>query len=216
MTATNDPQQRLLDSAGQVFAQKGFEGATVREICRRAQLNLAAVNYYFRDKERLYIESVKAACCSGPDLLALADWPPGTPPTAKLADFIKTFVTGMRNDGDALWHRELFLRELAQPTAACQELVQERIRPTAQILGGILAELLPDVPELKRRLMAFSIVGQCIFYRVATPIVKQLVGEEAYRSYDAKLLADHITQFTLRGLGVAQTTEAPGPVGSAQ
>ena len=61
MSSPDDPRQRLLETAGQIFAEKGFDGATVREICRRAGVNIAAVNYYFRDKERLYIEAVKEA-----------------------------------------------------------------------------------------------------------------------------------------------------------
>ena len=47
---------RLLESAGQVFAEKGYEKSTIREICERAKANIAAVNYYFRDKEGLYRE----------------------------------------------------------------------------------------------------------------------------------------------------------------
>jgi AcrR family transcriptional regulator len=64
MSSKDDTQQRLLEAAGQVFAERGYEAATVREICQRADVNIAAVNYYFRDKERLYIEAVKSACRS--------------------------------------------------------------------------------------------------------------------------------------------------------
>ena len=52
-------RQRLLAAAGEVFAEKGLKGGTVREICTRAEANLAAVNYYFRSKEELYEEIVK-------------------------------------------------------------------------------------------------------------------------------------------------------------
>ena len=62
MSASDDTRQRLLQAAGQLFAEKGYEGASVRDICKKAQANFAAVNYHFHDKERLYIEAVKSVC----------------------------------------------------------------------------------------------------------------------------------------------------------
>ena len=54
-------QARLLESASYIFAEKGFRDATIAEICERAGANLAAVNYYFRSKEKLYIEAWRSA-----------------------------------------------------------------------------------------------------------------------------------------------------------
>ena len=102
------------------------------------------------------------------------------------------------------WHRQLFLREMAQPTAACAEMVRDVIRPMAEVLSGILGEFLPDVPERKRWLIGFSIVGQAFFHRMAWPIVSTLVGEEEHRTYDATLLTEHITQFSLAALGLEE------------
>jgi len=44
---------RILRAAVQVFALRGFEGATLKEITELAGANIAAVNYYFRSKEEL-------------------------------------------------------------------------------------------------------------------------------------------------------------------
>jgi AcrR family transcriptional regulator len=205
-TPRDATQDRVLEAAGQVFADHGYEGATVREICQRAGVNIAAVNYYFRDKERLYIEAVKSACLCQARQFPLPEWPAGTPALVKLKDFIRTFASRMLNNDGPQWHRQLFLREIAHPASACAELVRDHIRPTAQILAGILGELLPDVPEGKRRLIGFSIVGQCIFYRLAQPIIAGLVGEQEFRTYNADLLAEHVTQFSLKGLDL----EKPG------
>lgn len=54
MSKLHTTQERLLESAAKVFAEKGFRGATVAEICERAEANVAAVNYHFGDKESLY------------------------------------------------------------------------------------------------------------------------------------------------------------------
>jgi TetR/AcrR family transcriptional regulator, regulator of cefoperazone and chloramphenicol sensitivity len=205
--ANHDTEGRLLLAAGELFAEKGFEGASVREICQRAGAgNVAAVNYYFRDKERLYIEAVKSACSSQSDNVPYPDWPPGTKPEQKLRDFIRVLTERMFGNSPP-WARRLFLRELSHPTAACTEFVQKIIRPNSELLASILEELLPKVAPRKRRLIAFSIVGQCFFHRFAQPIVSQLVGEEEFRNYDTTLLAEHIADFSLAALGKATGKE---------
>jgi len=200
MRAKDDAERRLLKAAGQVFAEKGYEGGTVREICERAEVNIAAPNYYFGDMERLYIETVKSACLEQAEQFPIPEWPPGTPPARKLREFILAFCRRMLGESEMPWKRQLFLREMAQPTAACAELVRDSIRPTAAILGAILQELLPETPEGKRWLVAFSIVGQCLFYRILEPIVSELVGEAEFRSYKAEKLAEHIAEFSLAAL----------------
>ncbi len=200
--ALDDPRQRLLEAAGQVFAEKGFKAATVKTITECAGANIAAVNYYFRDKEGLYREAVKAACCSQSEDFPLPDWRAGTSPATKLADFIRAEVHHLVDSRSRPWHRQLMMQELARPTPACAELVRDVIRPRAEVIGGILQELLPDVPRGKRTLIAHSIVGQCVFHRLAQPIVALLVGEEEYRSYDADRLAEHIIEFSFAALGL--------------
>jgi AcrR family transcriptional regulator len=47
-------RQRLLDAAGELFAEKGFRLAGTREICRKAGTDIAAIHYHFGNKESLY------------------------------------------------------------------------------------------------------------------------------------------------------------------
>jgi hypothetical protein len=138
-------------------------------------------------------------------------WPEGTPAVAKLHDFIQTLVRRMVDHPplQSQWHRQLFLREMAHPSAACAEMVRDVIRPMAVVLSGILAELLPDLPDRKRWLIGFSIVGQAFFHRMAQPIISMLVGEEEYSKYDVALLADHVTQFSLAALGLETAPRSP-------
>jgi AcrR family transcriptional regulator len=209
MKVSDDTQHRLLEAAGPIFAAKGYEAATVREICQKAGANIAAINYYFRDKERLYIETVKSAFdCQAAEAPA-PSWPPGTAPAEKLRDFVHMLLGRMFNPHSPGWHKQLILRELAQPTTACSELVQERIRPLAALLAQVVGELLPDLPEPRRHLVAFSVVGQCFYHRVARPIVELLVGPEESRTYDTKLLAEHIAEFSLAALGYEKPLSGP-------
>lgn len=52
-------RQRLIEAAAQVFADHGFEGASVRDICARAEANVAAINYHFGGKEELAAEVMR-------------------------------------------------------------------------------------------------------------------------------------------------------------
>jgi AcrR family transcriptional regulator len=201
MLSPDESRTRLLHTAGEIFAEKGFHAATVREICQKAGVNIASINYYFGDKENLYVETVKEAASHCEAAAPLPTWPPGTPPRTKLREFIRTFLTRVVMLREPAWHGLLIMREISQPTRACVELVDNFIRPTFGVLQTILAELLPaDVPQVQRRLIAFSIVGQCLHYRVARPIMSLLVGQAEFDSYGIDQLTDHITTFSLAGL----------------
>jgi AcrR family transcriptional regulator len=207
MPTTDNPRERLLEAAGEIFAEKGFKGATVREIIDRAGVNIAAVNYYFRDKERLYIEAVKNAACDDPEDAHLA-WAPDTPPAVKLRDIVRFHLLKFLDPSRPEWLARLIMRELTQPSGACAELVREFIEPRSKVLLGVLRELMsPNTPKRKVFLTAFSIVGQCHFYCSHKPIIRLLIGEDEYQRLDLDTLAEHITQFTLRALGVTKPGE---------
>lgn len=55
----NDTKRKILEAAEVEFAENGYGGASVREITRRANVNLAAINYHFGNKESLYKEMVR-------------------------------------------------------------------------------------------------------------------------------------------------------------
>jgi TetR/AcrR family transcriptional regulator, regulator of cefoperazone and chloramphenicol sensitivity len=204
MALLDDTKTRLLQAAGKVFAAKGFEAATVREICRLAEVsNIAAVNYYFRDKESLYLESVRQAYCCRLSLIPRPDWPAGTPPADKLRYFIRSFLEALLEASHQPWQLELMMRELAHPSAACVEFVRDLARPNFDLVLGILDEVVPAAtPPTKRHLIALSIIGQCIYHRLARAVVATLVGEEEFQIYDAARLADHIIDFSLGALGL--------------
>ena len=204
----DDARSRILQAAGPVFAEKGFRKATVREICQVADVNLAAINYYFGDKERLYIETVKRAHEIRVQQVPLREWSDDTPPSIKLRGFIETLVTRMVGLEEAPWQARLMLREILQPTAACKELVDDFFRPHFDRLLTILDEILPaDTPPHKRRQIGFSIVGQIVYYRVAGEIVSMLVTEDELKQhYAVAQLVDHIMDFSLAALGLGAPT----------
>lgn len=185
-----------------VFAERGFRAATVREICHRAGANLAAVNYYFGDKERLYVESVKRAHGRRQEAVPLPQWSPETPPEVRLHDFVLTLLQRILGDPQCDWQAQLMFREMQQPTAACRELVEEYIRPHFELLQSIVGELTPEgMTDQQGRLIAFGIVGQCLYFRIAEPVVRQLVEQSEFAHVEPRRLAEHITRWTLAALG---------------
>jgi hypothetical protein len=101
------------------------------------------------------------------------------------------------------------MREMANPTAACAELVQSSIRPQFEILLQILREFAPaDVSQENLRLTAFSIVGQCLFYHFADPVIRNLLSPSEYESLDIEQLTHHIAEFSLAA--IKSNSHAPG------
>lgn len=207
-----DPRVRILSAAGREFAERGYEAATIRDICAAAGVNLAAVNYYFGDKRRLYIESVKHAHEERLRQVPQPEWAPGTPPERKLRDFVGSMLNRMLGGDQPPWQVGLMMRELLQPTEACRELVEDYIRPHFGILLGILDELVGGaLPTSELRRIGLSIIGQCFLYRAAGDVVAMLVpaGEiEAFHTPQA--IADHVTRFTLAAVGVAEPLARTG------
>ena len=138
--------------------------SSVREICKQAGLNIAGVNYYFGDKERLYIEAVKYAHRGCTEGAPFPDLEPGHAAGPEAARLHPRDGHGHASPASPS-SLQLMMREMAHPTAACVQVVRDYIGPIAQKLGGVLAELLPRVTDRQRFLVAFSIVGQCLFYR---------------------------------------------------
>ena len=199
---SDDTRTRMMHAAGPIFAEKGCDAATVREICAAAGTNVASINYHFGDKETLYHETVKLA-----HMLRLKQVPQPSPPKdatpeQRLRQFIEVMLTRMLGRNEFDWQNRLMMRELLEPTAACQPLVEEFIRPQLDQLLDILRQLLPpDVAEHRRYQTAFSIVGQCLHYKVAREFVGLLIpADERERHYRIDQLADHIARFSLHGI----------------
>ena len=209
--ATDKTRERILAAAGEVFAENGFRAATVRDICRAADVNLASVNYHFRDKEGLYLETVRFARKTRVEEAPLPHWPADTSTATKLTGFIHTLLTRMVGLEEAPWPVKLLFREILNPTEACKDLVEEYFRPHFELLLEILGEVLPaDTPRHQREQIGFSIVGQCLYYRVAPTIVTMMVGKDALSEhYSVEQLAGHISRMTLMSLGLLPPFTVP-------
>ncbi len=204
-----ETQQRLLEAAGEVFAAQGFQKTTVREICRRARANVAAVNYHFGDKEGLYaavLEYAHSHALEKYPLLQTED--EDLPAEQRLGTFIRHVIFSLFDEGAPAWRSKLMAREMIEPTAALDAVVARMIRPTAQRLESIVRAILgAAASDAQVRLCQLSIIGQCLHHRHAQPVIQRLFPQQHYGPEEVKLLADHITRFScnaLKGLARGQ------------
>jgi AcrR family transcriptional regulator len=206
----DETRQRILDASEAIFSEIGYEATTVRAICELASVkNIGAVNYYFQGKENLYRETVKNALRMCSEGAPFPVWAPNTPPSEKLRDFIRVMMSRVLRAA-RVSQIKLMMREFTEPSQACREAVKEYIQPIAQVMHGILTELLPEMPIERRWLVGFSIVGQCLYYRQNRAVAEILIGADAIAQLELERLADHIAAFSLAALGFAP------PLGTGQ
>jgi AcrR family transcriptional regulator len=196
-------RDRILETAGRLFAEKGFKATTVRDVCREAGVNLQAIAYHFGGKAQLHVESVRyalARCHEGTEIPDLFD---GMSPEDKLRQVIRGLYLPLLTADDQRqppWCAPLVMRELSQPTPVCAGLVEEFIRPKHDLLFAIVQELRPDFDEVARHLAVFSLVGQLMFHRLNRTAVQLLLGPKKAQQLTVDRIIDHITQFTLAAL----------------
>ena len=197
-----DTKLRLLGAAGPVFARLGFREATVREICQRAEVNVAAINYHFGDKLELYSQTLSRCMREGlvrhPPDLGLA---PDADESQRLFAFVHSFLLRILGDGNPDWQGQLLAREMMEPTVALDRLVEDLIRPLFKQLCSIVGELLAERAQPALVILcARSIVSQCVFYHHSRPVLQRLSPNENVGPEQIERLARHITAFSLAAL----------------
>jgi AcrR family transcriptional regulator len=156
---------RLIEVAGEIFARRGFS-ATVRDICREAECSVAAVNYYFGDKQSLYFRCVAAACERKERLFPLPVFSGPSPPAERLLRFIEVMTRRILTEKDTSWQNTLMLREVLSPTPGVEEMLRAHFRPGFRMLTELLGELLGPVNSLNlREQLTWQIVARCMFLR---------------------------------------------------
>jgi len=211
--STTGTEKRLLEAAGEIFAEYGYRAATVRQICERAAANIAAVNYHFGDKEGLYMAVLRAVHNAHvekyPPTLGL---PAGATPEQRLRAYIRSLLYRIFDEGRPGWHTKIMAREMMEPTRALDMLVEEGARPLHQDLASIVRDLLGSkATDEAVRLCTLSILGQGVYYRRARPVISRLYPQQKYGPKEIEGIAEHITQFSLLALkGLAKKVESRG------
>jgi AcrR family transcriptional regulator len=201
---SSDTRLRLLDAAGHAFAEFGFRDATVRDICKRAGANVAAVNYHFGDKERLYSAAiehwVRQSFQKFPPNMGVS---PHDPPEQRLRAFVRALL--MRTIGSTsermTCHTMLLVREMVDPTSVLSQQFEITIKPMFVILDQIVSELSDGtIDQVQRRSFVWSIMGQSVFYHHCRAVLDLDDPQQSYGPEQVDRLADHITRFSVAGI----------------
>lgn len=195
---SQDTRHRILAAAGEVFAERGLRATTVRELSARARVNIAAIDYHFGGKEALYEsvlnETYLESLAQHPPLLGVPDSAPGR---VRLRAFIHSLLLRILDEGRPAWFGKLMSRELVEPTGALDSVVDRSIRPLFVMLGKIILDIagrpLPT-PVLHRCIG--SVIGQCLFYKHAQPVVRRLAIHQKFDRASLDELATHIARFS--------------------
>ncbi len=199
-------RHRLLLAASRIFAEKGYQDATIAEICEQAGTNIASVNYHFRDKENLYLEAWRHAFQED-----LASHPSdggldaNAPADIKLAARIRSLIRRIASPDSHFF--AIVHREMAQQTRLLEKIMAQEINPERQAMNALVQELLGEgATEQQVKFCHASIVGQC-FHLLK---VKHLRLNQETQCYvldmkDAEAYAEHVIQFSLAGIRAVRT-----------
>ena len=200
-TKSEKTRNRLLTAASRIFAEKGFQEATIAEICEQAETNIASVNYHFRDKETLYLESWRFAFNR-----ELKLYPPNggflTNASAeqRLAGRIKSMIKRVADDKS--YSFMIIHKEMAQPTRLLTDILEKEINPQRLQLLGLLKECLGQAASDQQiQYCHASIMGQC-FHLLRLKHIQSVRPNLSNSSdlSDINAFAEHVVQFSLAGI----------------
>ena len=203
----NCAKNRILLSAGRIFAEKGFRCSTVREICDGAGVNIASVSYYFGDKKKLYEETLLLAREIGaqkfpiPDLSALAG------PEDRLRSIILLLLNRLVGKHVEPWPVKILMSEILNPSPAAKPLIDGYIEPFLRMVFATVKEMVDDsVSDSTIHQLGFSVVSQCVWYRFAGDINRMVVREDQYaEDFAINTLAKQIFDFSLSGINAVNS-----------
>jgi TetR/AcrR family transcriptional regulator, regulator of cefoperazone and chloramphenicol sensitivity len=191
-------RQNIIEAAGALFAERGYAETASKEITERAGTNVAAVNYHFGSREKLYITVLEEVDrrLIGAGVLTDLDESSLTAPD-KLARIIETIIGGI-TDGTG-WPVTLWAREILSPSPLRKVMMRNGVMPGFNILAGIVSEITGITKDR-------AAILQCIIYSLAPCILLA----SATRAPDAPIrelyqlspqrLSQNITAFALAGL----------------
>lgn len=206
MTGPDDnTRDRLLDQAEKLFSEKGFEAVSVREITNASGCNLAAVNYHFGSKKKLYLAVFQErwAKRAGNLQKSFAD-ALAQKPQPEIEDVIsamaRSFLEGPLTDSERRNHIQLMQRELSNPGQALGMIVEQVMEPYVINIASLIRKCIKNkVDDERLKLFVLSMLGVILYFFLARPAVSGIVKRQYDQEFKSEMVS-HITAFCLKGI----------------
>lgn len=216
--SVNDTKEQLLDTAERLFADKGYESVSVRDIATEADVNLAAINYHFQGKDNLYQAVLLRRVVPKRDkiLSSLQQVVIGGKP--ELNQLVSVFVRAHLEDALASEQGAVALRlvarELTEPKHGVEIICREMIAPVHTAFSDALIQAKPELEMQECTRIISSIVGQVVHFTMRWRNTRpgEVPGHDtdhmrhAFPSLFGSLenyiteTVEHITQFSVGGV----------------
>jgi len=199
-------RERILVEAETLFAEKGYEAVSIREITGAAECNLAAVNYHFGTKQNLYLEVFRECWVPRARRIhqafyqALGEQDAPTPESV-IEALARAFLEGPLSQEERARHHQLVAREMAKPTEAFDLLAREMMVPFITEVAGLLREADPDqsLEEEDLLLAILSLLASVLYFNFARTAVTRITGRSYDQAFRSRLIR-HITRHAMGGM----------------
>lgn len=179
-------RQLLLITAGQLFAQYGYDGVSTRMITDKAELKLSSIHYHFGSKEKLYIEAFTYAKNKGVrvSFLDVAAENPALLKTVEgQAEIIRNTVFRRFHDyfhpDRPSWQTRILVREIVSPSSALPILSEKLFKPEIEAAETFYRRIRPDAPSHMALAWCDLFHSQIFFYSMAREPMELIRGKEA-------------------------------------
>ncbi|MEX0781048.1 MAG: TetR family transcriptional regulator [Dehalococcoidia bacterium] len=169
-----DTRERILDAAEHLFAERGFDGTSIRDVTAEAGVNLAAVHYHFGSKEDLLRSVLERVVLPANALrLEMMRAANATPGGAAVADLLRAFILPeLRLARDLGPRGQCITRLIGRMFSEPNEVVHQLASDLFSEVGGCFIEglhqALPDLPEEEVAFRMQCVVGVFTFFMADT------------------------------------------------